>query len=104
MKVHARLKLALKAMTEWRRVNRVHRWERRPLYDDDEGRYGFRVWHMRPSRRRGAQEQVECGHFVLMPGVPLKLLKDEHLIDVPRLYVDGNSWWWKFSHLTCGEE
>lgn len=34
---------------------------------------------------------------VLMPGIPLKKLKDERYIHVPRLYVGGSSWWWKFA-------
>jgi len=56
---------------------------RLPERDDGAGRYGYRL-DLADGRR------VE----ILMPGVPLAVVRDNRLTSVPLLYVDGLCWWW----------
>lgn len=40
----------------------------------------------------GGAKEVE----IQMPGVPLEQVQGS-LLEAPRLYVDGNSWWWEYA-------
>ena len=60
-------------------------------FDDGEGRYAFYV------RAPGRREWL-----VHMPGTPLRRVRwlgepSGCILDFPRLYVDGNSWVWKYA-------
>jgi hypothetical protein len=59
----------------------------------DEGRYEFVVSGVVCSDRgvKGTSATV------LMPGLPLEGVRSKDLLRVPRLYVDGNSWWWEYA-------
>lgn len=63
--------------------------ERKPDLDE-RGRFGFRIFI------EGEQHEVE------MPGLPLAEVRwmddpDQNIWDFPRLYVDGDSWVWKYA-------
>jgi len=70
--------------------------------DDDDGRFDFVV-------KLGLRSTTVC-----MPGLPLTEVRfdpeTQNSLEFPRLYVDGNSWWWKYavgilrSHLTGEDE
>lgn len=53
---------------------------------DGDGRFGYEV----SLRIAGSVREFE----VMMPGVPDL---DGNVLHTPRLYVDGDSWWWEFS-------
>lgn len=58
---------------------------------DREGRFGFTVY-------RGDDEYSE----IEMPGLPIERvrflgLEGQNIWDYPRLYVDGDSWVWKYA-------
>ncbi len=53
-------------------------------FRNDDGRWDFKV-------KRGRRSVIVC-----MPGVPYRVLTAENGWP-PRLYVDGNSWWWSFA-------
>ncbi len=85
-------------------------WERDPKRDD-EGRYGFRLVHMRRSRAKGAKptDLVECRHVLDMPGLPLAQVrytgaKGQNIWHFPRMYTDESSWVWRFSFPHCDEQ
>lgn len=52
---------------------------------DGEGRWGFNISH------QGKSAQL------LVPGKPVEFLKDREDWKVPRFYVDGSSWYWRFA-------
>lgn len=63
--------------------------KRAPRRENGRGRFAF----MCKVKGRRALE-------VLMPGVPyeaLQLTESQQLPFPPRLYVDGNSWWWPYA-------
>lgn len=110
----ATLRQAWTNVRAWCREAKMGAPARRPGYDDGEGRYGFVATDWRPSRRRGAPPGTltGCTHVILMPGISMTTLRgpsswtDDRgcLRFAPRLYVDGNSWLWKFSFPHDGED
>jgi hypothetical protein len=83
------LRNALKNMTRLKRDARLPRQpsKRRPWWDEG-GRYGFEV-------RNSLGRKVT----VLMPGVPLRHVRwmGGDCWPYPRLYVNGNSWLWRYA-------
>lgn len=47
--------------------------------------------------------KCERGVVVFVPGLPLAEVRTDRGL-APRLYVDGNSWWWKFAVSTLTEK
>lgn len=72
------------------------KWKREPS-NDENGRYGFRVW-----KRLGSRDKAT--HLIDMPGLPLEHVRyidsdKQNIWHFPRLYVDGSSWVWKYAVL-----
>ena len=67
--------------------------------DDGEGRFGFTM-----TGQDGKTYQID------MPGLPLDRVRftgapEQNIWNYPRLYVDGNSWVWKFAvHMAGGPD
>ena len=59
----------------------VKQFERKPEFDDDAGYFGYVF-----QAKHGPAD-------VLIPGLPLAKLREGWV----RIYVDGNSWMWKFA-------
>jgi hypothetical protein len=65
-------------------------YRRDPSSDDGDGRFAY---------------HLSCGEKEIkidMPGLPLEQVRyvdgeDQNVLDFPRLYVDGSSWFWKFA-------
>ena len=89
--------------SEWRAVENIKHFiadcgkegiqsVRIPHRDYGEGRFAFLLW-----------KDTRC-HEIQMPGLPLSEVRymgepEQSIFDFPRLYVDGNSWIWKYALL-----
>lgn len=91
------------SMVEFARdVLRAHGYDeigyaRRPAADED-GRFGYRLTCV----KAGQESTFEID----MPGLPLERVRwldepEQNIWHFPRLYVDGNSWVWKFAVGVC---
>jgi hypothetical protein len=102
----ANVRSAIANMKHWcKEAGPLYTFVRDEKLEDGDGRFGFRVTHMRPEKRRPSKRLVECKHTVLMPGLPIARVRyareaGQNIWDFPRLYLDGNSWvWcWSFPH------
>lgn len=98
----ANVRSAIANMKHWcRDAGLLYTLKRDEKLEDGDGRFGFRVTHMRPEKRRPSKRLVECKHTVLMPGLPIDRVRymgaGQNILDFPRLYVDGNSLVWVYS-------